>query len=135
MHSMSEMSLEDQLALTQAIMAILDGWGLSVEAQMLILDLPKGTPTRTLRKYREHTPFPDNQAVMQRLEQIIGIADALRTSYPRNPTMGTLWLQKRNYRLHDRSPLSIMVEDGIDGLIEVRAHLDCSYAWHLDSKK
>ena len=102
---------------------------------MLLLDLPKGTPSRALRKYREQTPFPDDQAVMQRLEQIVGIAEALRTSYPHNPAMGTLWLQKRNNRFQDRAPLSIMVEGGMEGLLAVRMHLDCSYDWHLDNQK
>ncbi len=133
MSGMSSMKKEDQLALTQAVMAILDEWQLSAEAQMLILDLPKGTPSRALRKFREHTPFPDDQGVMRRLEQIIGIADALRTSYPHNPAMGTLWLQQRNDRFENRAPLSIMVEGGMKGLVEVRMHLDCSYDWHLDN--
>lgn len=135
MSSMSDMNNEDQLALTQAVMAILDDWGLSAEAQMLLLSLPKGTPTRALRKYREHSAFPDDVAVMQKLEQIIGIADALRTSYPHNPAMGTMWLQQRNNRFQDRAPLSVMVDDGLEGLLAVRMHLDCSYDWHLDNQK
>lgn len=135
MSSMSDMNKEDQLALTRAVMGILDDWGLSAEAQMLLLNLPKGTPTRALRKYREHSPFPDDLAVMQRLEQIIGIADALRTSYPHNPAMGTVWLQKHNNRFQDRAPLAVMVDDGMEGLLAVRVHLDCSYDWHLDNQK
>ena len=135
MSSMSDMKKEDQLALTQAVMAILDSWGLPAEAQMMLLNLPKGTPSRVLRKYREHTPFPDDLAVMQRLEQIVGIADALRTSYPHNPAMGTMWLQQRNNRFQDRAPLAVMVDDGMEGLLAVRMHLDCSYDWHLDNKK
>lgn len=134
MSGMSDMNKEDQLALTQAVMAILDEWDLSAEAQMLLLNLPKGTPARALRKYREHTPFPDDKAVMQRLEQIVGIADALRTSYPHNPAMGVIWLQQRNNRFEDRAPLSVMVEGGMEGLLAVRMHLDCSYDWHLDNK-
>ena len=135
MSSMSDMNKDDQLALTQAVMAILDDWGLSAEAQMLLLGLPKGTPSRILRKFREHTAFPDDQAVMQRLEQIVGIADALRTSYPHNPAMGKVWLQQRNHRFQDRAPLSVMVNDGLEGLLAIRMHLDCSYDWHLDDKK
>lgn len=134
MSRMSDMNKEEQLSLTQAIMSILDSWGLSAEAQMTLLDLPQGTPTRALRKYREHTPFPNDVAVMQRLEQIIGIADALRTSYPHNPAMGTLWLQQSNARFQNRAPLAVMVDDGMEGLLAVRMHLDCSYDWHLDNQ-
>ncbi|MDH5443980.1 MAG: DUF2384 domain-containing protein [Gammaproteobacteria bacterium] len=135
MGKMSDMNQEDQLALTQAVMAILDEWGLSANAQMLVLNLPKGTPSRALRKFREHTAFPEDPEVMQRLEQIVGIADALRTSYPHNPAMGTMWLQQRNNRFEDRAPLSVIIEGGLEGLVEVRMHLDCSYDWHLDKQK
>ena len=135
MGRMSEMNMEDQIALTQAVMAILDSWGLSATAQMTILNLPKGTPGRALRKYREHTPFPEDAGVMQRLEQIVGIADALRTTYPHNPPMGTLWLQQSNSRFDNRAPLAVMIDHGLQGLVEVHMHLDCSYDWHLDDKQ
>lgn len=129
------MSQDDQLALTQAIMTILDNWGLTADSTIKILNLPKGTPTRALRKYREHTPFPDTLEVINRLEQIIGIADALRTSYPHNPAMGTMWLQQNNSRFQDQAPLSVMINEGMEGLVSVRMHLDCSYDWHVDNKQ
>ena len=127
-----DMSYEDRIALTRAIMSILDEWGLQGADQVTVLDLPQGTPLRSLRKYRDNTPFPDHPATLERIEHIIGIADALRTSYPHNPPMGALWLRQVNRRFQDRSPLAIIVDDGLDGLVHVRSHLDCSYDWHVD---
>lgn len=128
----ANMNHEDSVSLTRSIMSILDSWGLSGEALMSVLDLPEGTPKRALRKYRDNTPFPDTEQVYERLEHIIGIADALRTTYPHNPPMGILWLQQKNRQFQGRIPLQIILDDGLQGLMEVRAHLDCAYDWQIN---
>lgn len=134
MMSIGEMPHAEQVSLTKAVMAILDSWGLSSAQQIAILSLPQGTPVRAMRRYRENTPFPDTPDVMVRLEHIVGITDALRTTYPRNPPMGVLWLKQTNKRFQERPPLALIVEEGLEGLVEVRSHLDCSYDWHVDSQ-
>lgn len=126
------MDHDECVSLARMIMGILDGWGLNGDAIMSVLALPKGVPLRALRRYRENTPFPDDVAVYQRIEHIIGIADALRTTYPHNPPMGILWLRQSNRRFQDRPPLQLIVENGLQGLLEVRQHLDCSYDWHVN---
>ncbi|MGD8526261.1 MAG: DUF2384 domain-containing protein [Thioalkalispiraceae bacterium] len=128
---MSEQTLnnEDRVNLTRAIMNILDSWGMQSAEQVAILDLPAKTPNRMLRRYRDDTPFPDTKQVMARLEHIIGIADALRTTYPHNPSMGSIWMKRRNSRFQQRSPLQLIKEEGLDGIIKVRTHLDCSFDW------
>ena len=122
-------SQEDRAALARGIMSILDKWGLSASEQVELLNLPDKTPTRMLRRYRDDTPFPDIQEVNERLEHIIGIADALRTSYPHNPSMGLVWMKQKNKRFQRRAPVRVMVEDGLDGIVAVRAHLDCAFDW------
>jgi len=128
---MSELteSNEDKTDLTRAIMNILDGWGMSSAELVAVLDLPAKTPTRMLRRYRENTPFPDTPEVMQRLEHIVGIADALRTTYPHNPTMGGLWMKRKNSRFKDLAPIQLINKEGLSGILKVRTHLDCSFDW------
>ena len=128
----SNMSHDECVSLTRSIMTILDGWGLSGQHIMEVLNLPSGTPLRVLRRYRENTPFPDDHNVYERVEHIIGIADALRTTYPHNPPMGVLWLKQVNKRFQQRSPLELIVTEGLQGMLEVRYHLDCSYDWHVN---
>lgn len=122
-------SLEERAALARGIMSILDKWGLSATEQVKLLNLPEKTPTRMLRRFRDDTPFPDIKEVNERLEHIIGIADALRTTYPHNPSMGLIWMKQKNKRFQRRAPVSVMVEDGLDGIIAVRSHLDCAFDW------
>ncbi len=129
---MHSMSLDEQVIFTVKIMAILDGWGLSSEEIISLLALPEKTPTRALRRYRENTPFPESPELNERLEHIVGITEALRTSYPHNPNMGKMWMRQRSKKLNDQIPLQIIVENGLEGVIEVRKHLDCSYDWHTD---
>ncbi|MBI3561049.1 MAG: DUF2384 domain-containing protein [Gammaproteobacteria bacterium] len=126
------MEHDECVTLTRMIMSILDSWGLNGQAQMSLLDLPKGIPVRALRRYREDTPFPDEAAVYERVDHIVGIYDALRTTYPHNPPMGALWMKQRNVRFQDQSPLQVIVEEGLAGLVRIRTHLDCTYDWKVN---
>jgi len=127
---MHEMTLTDQAELTRAVMHMLDVWGLRDEDQLAVLGFPPGTPKQVLRRYRQGTPFPtDNLELMERVEHLVGIAEALRTTFPRDPAMTVVWLQRANRRFGGRAPLAVMIDDGLDGLIAIRAHLDCIFAW------
>jgi hypothetical protein len=120
---------EERAALARGIMSILDKWGLCANDQLKLLSLPDKTPSRMLRRFRDDTPFPDTKEVNERVEHIIGIADALRTSYPHNPSMGLVWMRQKNKRFQRRAPVNVMVEDGLDGIVAVRSHLDCAFDW------
>jgi len=127
---MINLTLDEQIEVTVRIMAILDDWGMSSAEIISLLALPDKTPTRALRKYRDNTPFPVTTELAERLEHIAGITDALRTSYPHNPQMGKIWIRQRSKKLNNQIPLQIIVENGLQGIIEIRKHLDCSYDWH-----
>jgi len=83
----------------------------------------------------DNTPLPEDPAVAERVEHLVGIADALRTTFPRNANMGLIWLHRRNARFNDRTPLATMLEDGLLGVIAVRAHLDCAWDWDQSGSK
>lgn len=122
---------EERVELARAIVAILDSWGVDASDQIALLDLPDGTPSRAIRSFRKEKPLPDDPKVMRRVEHLIGIADALRTTFPQNPKMGLLWMQKRHRKFRRRTPLRTMLEDGNTGVIQVRQYLDCSFAWRM----
>ncbi|MFO7604051.1 MAG: DUF2384 domain-containing protein [Gammaproteobacteria bacterium] len=132
---MQNTPLENRLELTRTIMSILDGWGLNARQLASLLALPKGTPTRALRRYRDDTPFPETVELNERLEHLCGIIDALRTTYPHNPAMGVLWMRQRNQRFDQQAPAEWVVERGLKGLVTMRAHLDCSFDWFNDGKQ
>ena len=129
------MNPEQQILLTQKVMHHLEEWGLSSEQQIAVLDLPNDTKSRRLRAYHENTPFPDTREVEYRVIRLLGIIDALRTTYPTNPLMASRWVKTPHKRLDNRSPLHTMLQDGADGVTAVLAELDCTYAWDLSGSQ
>lgn len=129
MSDFSDASQEDRVYLTRTIISLLESWGIGASEQIAILALPGDVSPRNMRRFQMDTPFPDDPDVLERIEHLIGIADALRTTFPRNPQMGPLWMHRRNKHFRRRTPVALMVEDGLDGVIAVRTHLDCSFAW------
>lgn len=127
-------SLEDRVLLARLMMSLLDDWCVSDRDRIGLLGLPPQTRPRAMRRYAQDTPLPEGPEVMERVEHLIGIADALRTTYPHNARMGSIWLTTVNYRFDDRTPLDCMLEDGLAGLVAVRSHLDCAYSWYLDEQ-
>jgi len=125
----NEMTAEEKGQLASMIIQLLDTWEVNAGDQINLLSLPEKTPLRSIRKYRQCTPFPDAKLLYERLEHIIGIAEALRTTYPRNANMGPQWMNKPHQRFGGRTAIRLMLEDGLKGLITVRAHLDCTFAW------
>lgn len=129
--SLQNISPERRMMITQKVMASLDDWGLSGEQIMAILDFPDGHRSRHLQQYRKDTPLPDIESINARVIPLLGIIDALRTTYPRNVNMGPRWMNTPHRRMKDRTPLHTMLEDGENGVIAVLSELDCAYAWEL----
>lgn len=127
---MPPLTHDERLALARTVMAVLEDWGLQARDQIRLLALPPDTKPRQLRRYGNDTPLPDEPPVQERVDHLLGIAEALRTSYPHSRQGGAMWLNRVNYRFDDRTPLAAMLEDGIPGILAVRTHLDCAYDWN-----
>jgi hypothetical protein len=127
---MSANTTDKRVALSNHIMELLDSWGTSGDQKIVLLGLPEDVRTRKLERYRKDVAFPDTDKVNVHLEHLVGIADALRTTYPRNVEMCKLWMKKPHKRFNNQTPIQIMVSKGLSGIIQVRAQLDCSFAWN-----
>ena len=132
---MATLTSDDRIKLGRMVINILDEWGIKGSDQVTILALPEGMPPRKLQRYQDDTPLPDDPVVLKRVEHLLGISDALRTTFPRNTSIGLLWLKQPCKRLRKRRPIELMIEDGLNGLITVRTHLDCSFAWRESERK
>lgn len=126
---MKQLTEQDRLDLGRLVINTLEEWGISATDQVAMLALPGKISGRHLRRYQDDTPLPDDPDVLKRVEHLLGIADALRTTFPRNDRIAVIWLNQPCRRLRRRRPVDIMREDGLSGLIAVRTHLDCSFAW------
>ncbi|MDH5388423.1 MAG: MbcA/ParS/Xre antitoxin family protein [Gammaproteobacteria bacterium] len=128
---MKELTESQRLSATLKIMEAVDEWGLTGDQIIAVMALPEEQRTRHLQKFRDDTPFPDLEQTNIRMASLLGIVDALRTSYPRNLKMGARWMNMPHRRFQQRTPIRAMLEDGGDGVIAVLSELDCVYAWEL----
>lgn len=126
------LSSEQKIEFTKSIMAMLDNWGVSHENKILLLDLPPEIRARAVRRFYIDKPLPETGEVLQRLDHLLGIADAIRTSFPLNGQMAAFWLNKKNNRFDDMTPLDFMLQGGTENVIAIRAHLDCAWDWKQD---
>ncbi|MEM8843606.1 MAG: MbcA/ParS/Xre antitoxin family protein [Pseudomonadota bacterium] len=118
----------NEVVITKMTMQLMDDWGLEPRQIITLLALPSSVRTRHLEKFRNGDAFPANKATMIRIEHIAGIADALRTTYPRNMHMASRWLRTPHRRFKNQTPIETMLESET-GLLSVRSELDCAYAW------
>ena len=135
---MSENTTLDEpsrLRLANEIMDLFDHWQVTMDDQISLLGLADTVRKRHLHKFREDLPLPDDGKVMERAEHLMGIADALRTYFPNSPQARSRWMRTTSKKFPNITPIQIMLRDGVSGLIRIRAHLDCTYAWDLSGSK
>ncbi len=127
----NEHSNEKMLIITGKVINYLDQWQLSAEEILNILGLPEIKP-RHLSHYRKaEKPLPQTPEVYQRIDHIVGIADALRTTFPFSDKMRLMWLRKPHRRFNRKTPLSVILDEGVNGLMRVRIEVDCAYGWAI----
>lgn len=129
---MSQFSPQEMTALTKAVVHHMDEWKISSEEMLDVLGLAGEVRPRHLQQYRQgDKAFPQTEDVMGRIEHIVGIADALRTTFPFSSQMRIMWLRKPHRRFQRRAPLAVMLDEGVDGLMKVRIEVDCSYGYAI----
>jgi len=133
--NLRDLNHDDRVQLSRLVVELLDRWRVEGSDQVSLLGLPSDTAPRVLRRYRENTPLPNSPEVNERIDHLLGIADALRTSNPCSATADVIWLHSVNHRFENRTPIDAMIHDGLGGLLAVRTHLDCAYDWHLSGSR
>jgi len=124
----AELSDEERIRLAELVMAIFEEWHLDADQQLSLLGLPDGTKTRELTRWRRGSPFPQEEALLNRARHVLGIQEALHVVFPLNPRMPVFWLNNRN-RYFKTAPLHVMLDEGLAGMNRVWRHLDCTVNW------
>ena len=120
---------------TQEIMRILGEWGINSDAQITVLGCQGLIKSRDMRKYQKGMKvLPESEDINARVEHILGIAQALHTSYPSRPEAGAGWMAQRNGKLRGRTPIQCILQDGRRGMVKIRTTVDCAWAWHQDDQ-
>lgn len=109
-------SPETRQALAEAVLAVLDGWGVHPAKQAELLGLADTAPLR------QGQPLPADPAVLKRVGHLLGIERALKRLYPDDPASRHAWLMLPASELGGLPPLRVML-DGVEGIKRVRALL------------
>lgn len=125
---MPEYTQQERERLASMVMGVLHDWNIREEFQLNLLGLPADTPERELTKFSRGKALPEDQNLLDRVVHIIGINSALNVLYPLNPKMPGFWLTTRS-RYFRGQPLTVMLEEGLNGMDRVWRHLDCTRNW------
>ncbi len=132
---MTTETLDERAAQARMVISLFDHWGIGEREKITLLGLPAETKLCSLQGFCHGKALPGDDEVLIRVEHILGISQALSLANPLNERAAVMWLHRRNHRLNGRTPLAIMIDEGLDGIIRVRIQLDCSYGWYLDEQR
>jgi len=132
---MTDKPQTDGAALASVMISLLNNWGVEDKDKITLLGLPKETRARSLQRYHHGTPLPDDEDIYTRVEHLLGIEQSLGLANPLNERAGVLWLYRRNRRFQGRTPIALMIEEGLAGIVRVRREIDCSFDWYLDEQQ
>lgn len=110
--------------LTRLVTNLFDKWELANEDQLDLLGL--STKSRSLLPaYRKGTKsIIRSRDTLERVAWLLSVHKALRLLYPRNPEIRYTWIKRRNQAFNNLTPLEIMRQGGIVGLMVVSRYLD-----------
>lgn len=116
-------SADDRARMSKMLMSLFEHWGLDVATQAQLLGLSASSRT-AVAKYRKGAPLPDNRDLLDRVGSLFGIHKSLRLLYPHNRELVYAWPTLRNRRLDNQTPVEIMVDQGLPGIVAMRGYLD-----------
>lgn len=115
--------------LTFHLCQILENWQLSDAEQLNLLDLEGKVKPRHLYQYRRgDTSFEFDQGLKIRAEMVLGVYEALNTTYPTNRDYPAIWLRRSVRKFKNKAPLELMLS-GEHGMKRVWHFLDCTQGW------
>lgn len=116
-------SLESRSALAKMITKLFQLWDLSTADQLGLLCL--STKSRSLlTKYRSGEPLPESRDTIERVGWLMSIHKSLGLLYPYDDSLKYSWVNRRNKRFDNLTPLEVMREQGFLGIAKVARYLD-----------
>jgi len=130
-----ELTQEQCLMITQKSIAIMQNWGMSEQDIVKISGLEGIIKARHMERYKKDEAFPNKNSIYVYLEHILGIDEALATTYPRNNQMARMWINRPHRRFAKQTPKAFMLAEGQKALVSIRMDLDCAFAWQRTTSK
>lgn len=119
----SELMDDDNLKRnTQNVIALFAHWKLKNNEERNLLG---GVSMAQLAKLKKGTAIiSSGRDTVDRVGNLLGIHKSLRILYPHNREVVYRWIRTRNRKLHNLTPLDIMLEHGYIGIAQIRRLTD-----------
>lgn len=115
---------ESRKHLARVVASLFVRWELNNEQQLALLGLSPES-RKLLPAYRRgERPLPNARDILDRAGYLLGIHKGLRLLFPEDEALRFTWVQRRNRLLGDRTPLEVMLADGLIGLARVARFVD-----------
>lgn len=111
-------------ALGQMLVTLFKHWNLSQTDQLELLGLSPTSRALLGRYARGQKALPDNRDARDRAGWLLAIHKALRLLYPHSESQRYGWVKQRNKAFDNLTPLEVMREDGLIGVMRVARYLD-----------
>lgn len=110
--------------LARVIATLFEKWELPTETQLALLGMSPES-RKVLAQYRRgERSLPNSRDTLDRAGYLLGVHKALRLLFPEDTDLRYQWVQRRNRLLGERTPLEVMVDDGLVGLARVARFVD-----------
>lgn len=110
--------------LARVVGALLDKWELSSESQMALLGMSPESRQLLPRYRRGERALPNSRDTLDRAGYLLGIHKGLRLLFPEDEALRYGWVQRRNAMLDNRTPLDVMLDEGLVGLARIARFVD-----------
>jgi len=110
--------------IARVLAALFEKWALPTEAQLALLGMSPES-RKVLAQYRRgERPLPNNRDALDRAGYLMGIHKGLRLLFPEDESLRYSWVHRRNQILGGRTPLEVMLDDGLVGLARIARFID-----------
>lgn len=104
---------EELIELSNEILYILSKWRINSQQQINLLGL---NPDYQLQF---NTVLPHNSEILERAKALLAIDKNICLVFPHNPDFGRLWITTKSLIFMHRTPLEVMLSDGLPGIMNV----------------
>lgn len=110
---------EQRRDLARVVTILLERWALPTDTQLALLGMSPES-RRLLTQYRRgERALPNTRDTLDRVGYLLRIHTGLRLLFPEDEALRYKWVSQRNRLLAERSPLDVMLEEGLVGLARV----------------
>ena len=113
----------DEAKVEPMLIALFDHWALTTEQRLDVLGLPRSNVS-LLNTFCNTELIPSQTDYLDRAGHLFGIHVRLRLLSSENLDLAYAWVKSPNRAFNSHTPLSVMITDGLEGLLRVQAYLD-----------